>query len=381
MSVFRPADRPFYQCQWKDPVTGKFKTRSTGCAGRREAERFAARLATEIEAGNTVKTKTKWADFRKRVEAELFPGLRPKTRNKLSDTMRLVERVVNPERLISIREHQVSQIETHLWQRSRSAFTVRTHLDVLRRMLKWAVEKKLLGSVPNIILPAEPADPMRGRAVTTEEFERMTAATPAVVGEKRAPEFIRTLNGLWLSGLRIAEAHKFHWEDESEISIDLSGKRPLFRIQGESEKGKTFRLMPMTPDFVKWLLATPKAERHGFVFKPLGQRRGRCSEESLGAIIGKIGKEAKVKVASKDQKTKYASAHDLRRAFGLRWALKVRAPILMKLMRHASITTTLKYYAAVEAQAAAEEVWRVSEKETPPSEREADPSCTWEADA
>jgi len=41
-----------------------------------------------------------------------------------------------------------------------------------------------------------------------------------------------------------------------------------------------------------------------------------------------IGKAAKIKVDEKDGSEKYASAHDIRRAFGTRWAKIVPASLL-----------------------------------------------------
>lgn len=378
MSVFRRENRAFFECQWKDPVTGKVRTKSTKCDTRREAERFAARLAVDIEKGESgPATETTWKEFREVYEREAFAGRARKTQNKLSDTMRLIERVINPARLSAIREKQVQQIASHLWSLGRSGYTVRSHLEIIRRLLRWAVKRKLLASSPEIQLPPEPADPMKGRAITGEEFDRMLAATAAIVGEDRAEPWRRLLNGLWLSGLRLAEAHKLHWTDETQITLDHSHGRPLLRIQGGSEKAKTFRLLPITPDFARWLNQTPALDRHGYIFNPLGERRGRASEEAFGKVISKIGEAAGVKVASDGKRTKYASAHDLRRAFGLRWALKVRAPILMKLMRHASITTTLKFYAGVEAKAAADEIWRA---ETDTSTNTASTDCASDAE-
>lgn len=51
---------------------------------------------------------------------------------------------------------------------------------------------------------------------------------------------------------------------------------------------------------------------------------------------------------------KTASAHDLRRAFGQRWATRVMPQILMQLMRHEEIATTMKFYVGREAEATAE---------------------------
>lgn len=51
-----------------------------------------------------------------------------------------------------------------------------------------------------------------------------------------------------------------------------------------------------------------------------------------------------------NSKNKFASAHDLRRSFGERWATRVMPQVLMELMRHESIETTLKFYVGHDAQ-------------------------------
>ena len=53
-------------------------------------------------------------------------------------------------------------------------------------------------------------------------------------------------------------------------------------------------------------------------------------------------------------KVKYASAHDLRRSFGTRWSKRIMPQVLMQLMRHESINTTVKYYVDSDAQDTAE---------------------------
>lgn len=53
-----------------------------------------------------------------------------------------------------------------------------------------------------------------------------------------------------------------------------------------------------------------------------------------------IGEKAGVKVSD----TKYASAHDLRRAFGERWKHKLMSHELRDLMRHKSSATTEQFY-------------------------------------
>ena len=61
-------------------------------------------------------------------------------------------------------------------------------------------------------------------------------------------------------------------------------------------------------------------------------------------------------------KKKYATAHDFRSAFGERWALRVMPPVLMQLMRHESIETTMRFYVGRSVQATADVVWEAYEQ-------------------
>ena len=54
---------------------------------------------------------------------------------------------------------------------------------------------------------------------------------------------------------------------------------------------------------------------------------------------------------------KFASAHDLRWSFGTRWAKRVMPALLRRLMRHAEIAATMKYYVTMDADSVADELW------------------------
>ncbi|MHC4180677.1 MAG: tyrosine-type recombinase/integrase, partial [Planctomycetota bacterium] len=84
------------------------------------------------------------------------------------------------------------------------------------------------------------------------------------------------------------------------------------------------------------------------------------TDKHIGRRITAIGKAAGVKVATspKTGKVKYASAHDLRRSFGWRWAERVMPQTLKELMRHESVSTTEKYYVGRNAQATAATLWK-----------------------
>mgnify|MGYP001825060245 CR=1 FL=1 len=189
---------------------------------------------------------------------------------------------------------------------------------------------------------------MRGRPVTGEEFERMLDSVAGV--RKLEPDKWRQfIKGLWLSGLRLSEALGLSWDDDAPLSIDTSGKHPCFRIAAKAQKRRKDELLPMTPDFADFILATPEEKRRGLVFGIT------TSRSRVGRNISAIGKKANVVVDK--QAKRFATAHDLRRAFGTRWAKKVKPHILMALMRHASITTTMSYYVHEDAQDVANELW------------------------
>ena len=70
---------------------------------------------------------------------------------------------------------------------------------------------------------------------------------------------------------------------------------------------------------------------------------GNIGATNVGRMIGK-----KAGVVVDKEAGKYATAHDLRRSFGTRWASKVKAATLQLLMRHEDIQTTMRYYVGLE---------------------------------
>ena len=53
---------------------------------------------------------------------------------------------------------------------------------------------------------------------------------------------------------------------------------------------------------------------------------------------------------------KYASCHDFRRSFGERWSTRVMPATLQQMMRHADISTTMRFYVGRNGQKAAAEI-------------------------
>jgi integrase len=219
---------------------------------------------------------------------------------------------------------------------------------------------------------------MKGRPITLEEFERMLLkvesglvaaherddakrAKPNRIGNAAlenyrqrqieaakgaAPKWRHLLTGLWLSGLRLEESLELSWDRDDKLRVDFQpGELPMLRIPGELEKGNTDRLLPMAPEFAEFLQQTPEAERAGYVFNPTprSKRSARLGKTQVGRIISMIGEKAgvKVKINAATREVKYASAHDLRRSFGLRWASRVMPQVFMVLERSSSSSSAM----------------------------------------
>jgi integrase len=155
------------------------------------------------------------------------------------------------------------------------------------------------------------------------------------------------------------------WADGIRVDIDQDGD-VLLLIDGDDQKNGQAQQYPVVVDFADFLMEIPKNDHTGFVFNPVG-KRGTVSHriDTVSDWIVAIGKKAGVKVdMRKPRKTKrkagtqvtdvpvpvYASAHDLRRSFGFRWAMIVQSMVLRDLMRHSSVTTTEKYYVGINAK-------------------------------
>jgi integrase len=280
--------------------------------------------------------------------------------------MNHLERLISPKNLTVLTPTVLSKFQAKMRQEGMRETTIATHLRHLRAALSWAVSMELLPKVPDFHMPkrAKGLTLMRGRPITTEEFERMLAVV-AKVRPNDAATWKHYLKGLWLSGLRLEESTVLSWDEDAPITVDLSGRRPRLRIYAEAEKGHQDRLLPITPDFAQFLLQTPRAARNGEVFKLAGHHtHEQMTPPRIGRIISDIGKRAKVVVRKAEGK--FASAHDLRRSFGTRWAPKLKPATLPLLMRHRSIETTLRYYVAQDADEIADELWKAfaGEEET-----------------
>lgn len=270
---------------------------------------------------------------------------------------------VNEQRLIQFR----AKLEKRKNQKGEpiAKETIAAHLRNMRAALNWAQDAALINKAPKIRMPKlTKGSRAKGRAITREEFDRMIDVAEKSLLPERLAEWRFFLFGLWWSGLRLGEALELSWDEWADaISVDLSGEYGMFQIPGEAEKGGRNRLLPMAEEFEEQLRAVPEGERTGLVFNPAKVKpgcEGRASQDTCCRFITSLGKRVGVVVDRKGDSIKFASAHDLRRSFGVRWASRLPASELQQLMRHESITTTMTYYIEQDANRLAASIreWR-----------------------
>jgi integrase len=383
-----PAGRKYYYAQWIDPLTGKKRTETTGTTTKRDAERAAGEIENRVNNGRERLSLT-WAKLKEEYEQSEFPLLKPATRRKVKTTFEAVDEILDLKHVTQLRPADLLRFQRGIRARDVSEWTVKGHMSMLGRVLRWAKKVGLIETV--LDFPESKAKGSKGRAPTGEEFERMKSMTASVVGQDAAPSWSYLLDGLWWSGLRLAEAVNLRWESANlaDMWVDLETQPPMFHISQGRDKTKD-RIFPVAREFAEFLMRTPKSQRKGLVFNPLPWGKSdpgeRPTEERIGKTIAIIGEDAGVKVAERklrepkpqkirtgetgkrrwsvvttDVLTKHATAHDLRRAFGFRWALRVLPPVLMELMRHESIQTTMQFYVGRNAAIAAREAWRAGD--------------------
>jgi integrase len=363
--------------RYLDPVSGKYAEKSTKTTNRSIAAKAAGVWENELRNGRYQKpSHMTWEAFRDHFSTNVLPGLAKGTRITYEATLNVFERVCNPQRLSQVTTARITAFTTKLREDGLREATIARHLRGMKVAMRWANREGLLLTVPKFTMPkrAKGAKTMRGRAVTTEEFERMLSVIPKVVANAAAESWKFYLRGLWTSGLRLSESLTLQWDDSPEaIVVDLLGRRPMFRVPSEAEKGNQDRLLPMTPDFAALLESVPKHERQGRVFKLLGidGEPLDTTRFAVGPLVSEIGRTAGVIVDERKKRVqaasgtpahdvtvrKFASAHDLRRAFGFRWAMRVMPTVLKEIMRHEDIGTTMKYYVGQNAEAIADALW------------------------
>lgn len=211
--------------------------------------------------------------------------------------------------------------------------TIRTMMQFLKVALQWAVTQKFLPECP--AFPEVRPPGKAPRPVPVESVERLLTKVP----DDNMRVFLLSA---WLAGLRLSEALALEWEEtEKAPYLDLNGERIVF--PAEFVKGKKDQWVPLDRELRESILSLPKQGRKVFCFLSRRGHQRILSPSRISDSIRKLARKAGVKMTMKT----------LRSGFGCFWASRVPAPVLQRLMRHGSITTTMKYYVNVDDAAMA----------------------------
>lgn len=387
-SVTKIKSKGVYAIRWTRNGGKSWRQESLGIEATEKNRSRAVRAASDRAKELFVATgdDVSWEDFCDRYENEWLTGLAPDTAKFWRSCRNTVEDVLAPQWLADVDAASLHKLAATLRRRGLREASIKSRLGGISAALGWAKEVGFIDAVPAIPSPPRArgvSRRARSRPVTGEEYERMLGSVQAglllledskpkqhATPPKRkysdaakakirtrqvqrveavAPIWSRFIEALWLSGLRLDEACILSWEWSADFAVDLSGKFPQYRIKVKGHKGARDQMCPMAPEFAAFLRRTPEAERRGRV---LGVT---CTPNHAGRIVSAIGEAARV-VVNTEGKT--ATAQDLRRSFGTRWAIRVQPAILKELMRHRDIKTTMDYYVDLNADVIAAELWR-----------------------
>lgn len=318
---------------------------------RRLAERDAVELEAQLQTDTAEFAVVTWLDFEKAYETRHIDSLAKKSGDSWRTVNVHVKALISPLDLTDVTADEIAKMAATWRRKGLSEKSIETYLNTLSAALSWAEDMGFIDAKPKVRRPKRARGKtkrMRSRPIIGEEFDRMITVAP-IVRPKDHTKYERLLHGLFLGGLRIGEALVLSWDFKATFSLDFTGEHPMFRIVSEGQKSQRDQLLPIAPEFAEWLSQVPESERHGRVFG-ITYRADTAVKH-----VSKIGSRAKI-VVTPDGKT--ATAHDLRRSFGTRWATRVQPVVLQQLMRHESIETTMQYYVDIRAQDLAAELWK-----------------------
>ena len=338
--VQRFKDRRALMLQWIDPETGRRKSKSAKTDDEEKAEQKRADLEYELNHGlHKELARLTWDRFRELFAGEFASGKRPRTRENYEDTLNVFEEVCHPTSVRTVSERTVSAFVAGLRKRKvhgregHKQSTIKVRLQFLRTVLGWAVEQGFLAKCPKF--PTVKPPKKKPQPVAAEMFERLV--------EKAPDDNMRAylLTG-WLAGLRLAEAAELRWEPTTQAPY-LALDRNRIILPAEFVKSDEDQWLPLDPLLKAALLALPRREDDPKVFQFVEHRPGREARPICIAAIShrvcRLAKEAGLRL----------TMHTLRKGFGCRYAGKVPAQVLQRLMRHANIKTTMDYYANIDA--------------------------------
>jgi integrase len=273
-----------------------------------------------------------WERFRELFTEEYVAHLRPHSRQNYHNMLDSFEELCRPTSLRGITVRTISAFVSAMRKRptrgreGMSPGTVKVRLQYLRTALRWAAAQELISECPRF--PTVRVPKKKPQPVPLESFERLLDKAP----DQGMRAYL--LCG-WLAGLRLSEAMQLEWEPTDQAPyLDLARNRIV--LPAAFAKAVEDQWVPLDRLLREVLEPLP---RHGAKVFRFVDRKGRpISSSAVSDRVAALAKQAGVRL----------TMHSLRKGFGCRYAGKVSAHVLQRLMRHASIKTTMDYYANID---------------------------------
>jgi integrase len=151
----------------------------------------------------------------------------------------------------------------------RSPNTVNSMMGAVMAFIRYCYDHEWIDRVPRLD-KLDVDDVMKGRPVTTAEFERMLEATPEVVGAGVAESWQFTLRVFWESGFRVGDVIDFSWDDDRHIHpawARRAEEHPTLVVPSTQKNGEC-QVIPMLPGLRDLLQGVPRNQRQGWVVNP-----------------------------------------------------------------------------------------------------------------
>jgi integrase len=322
--LVQPAGSPYFHAQWLLPGSTKRKTKSLKTANEDEADDARAVLEHQLNHEQDAATsRLTWEAFVELYREEHL-SLLSTGRYRLEALTRFGANI-KPRSLAAVNEDMIARHTALLRKTGIKPISVWSHLSILRAALRWAVRRKFLRFAPHVEAGSIPRKVFI-RSISPATFVLLLAGMPTP-----AWKLLAQLG--WYAGLRRGELAALRWDrTPGGAWVDLDLER-IF-ISAESGKADEDEWIPMHPELKTALLE--QRQTAGPVFP------WRHSLNCLGVHFMDHARAAGLDV----------KLHDLRRSFGTRYAALVPAQVLQRLMRHADIQTTMRYYANLDGSLA-----------------------------
>ena len=318
-----------YHARWRDPSTGKWKSKAAG-TNRKRALRVAGEIESELRKGEYSELRRiGWSEF---VDEHIESMDRaPATVTDTERTLKDFGTACNPRGPHGVTFRMIEAYAGHLRRKGNGVATRNKRLRYIRAALNAAVRRQYLKVNPMVAWLWSREEIKIPRTLTADEKAKLLEACPT--------EQWRTLVYVALTtGCRIGELLGLEW---SRVNLETA------QIVVTGTKGHKDRVQPLNGDAVAKLngLRAPTLRDGG----PFRSMRYTVTAKQFQDIVADAG-------------IAHCTLHDLRRTFCTDLArLGVNQLVVQRLAGHASSATTATYYQHIDDGMKREAVARLGE--------------------